>query len=206
MEKPPFDGYQSSRGYFTGSNDGEHVTIGAKADQEPGADLAQPFSLVSILKGILAKLRATLTVQLTGRKVQLRDVTADSSTTVNASGGTETITVQATSGYVARLVGFYALAPAVGASGTHKLEVQVGDAYKQSVRAEATFGSASSIQRFYAAGTITPNDVHVIQRNLQNIRFTNAVPLQIVYTNNTDANQTGTRLIRLLLEEEAIVS
>lgn len=53
----------------TGSYDGAHHTIGAKANAEAGADLTAPWSVISLLKGLLAKLRGVVNVSLTGASV-----------------------------------------------------------------------------------------------------------------------------------------
>ncbi|MDP3949921.1 hypothetical protein [Microbacterium sp.] len=149
-------------------------------------------------------------VQLQGRKAAPQTVAADSSATVNASGGTNEQTITPTSGHMARLTNLYVAIPAIaGSTGNHAIAVYRGTSIARTGAAIVTRAATSTLTiqaNVLLAGTFTaPLTADQLQRNLLGLWFDGTVSLVIRYTNDSDTNQTGARSIQATYVEEAIV-
>lgn len=147
-------------------------------------------------------------VKLTGRKVRLTPINANSTTTINASSS-EVVTIQATPGYIAKFVTLFINIPAVSGatSGTHLIRLKL-DTYNQVLQVTAAYNQPIIVQRFELTSTATdrkPATDDLLGGNFAKLRFTNEIPIILDYVNNTDAAQSSTRVILFYIEEEAII-
>jgi hypothetical protein len=138
--------------------------------------------------------------------VTVRYVNASSSAVVEA-GKTENIDITPTAGHIGRLRGLAIsqAAPTSATKNTHYCNILVGSVSLGQISA----GYDKKLAFSYSApetGTNTrPTDSLAFTIMLYNIVFSTANPLRLSYVNNTDADQTTTRYIYALIEEEAIV-
>lgn len=145
-------------------------------------------------------------VTLSGTKASLRYVNASSSAVVEA-GKTENIDITPTAGHIGRLRGLIISqgAPTDATKNTHYCNILVGSVSLGQI----STGYDKKLAFSYSApetGTNTrPTDSLAFTIMLYNIVFSTANPLRLGYVNNTDADQTKTRYIYMLIEEEAIV-
>lgn len=129
----------------------------------------------------------------------------DSSTTVLSGGGAETITVTAPTGKIYRGVGLLLnVSSPGGTTGYHRFQVtsesqgigmlQGKSAYSDSiVFREGVWVTASSVAR--------PPDTASPQLAVNSLIADDTNGINIMYVNNTDADQTNTRTIRLIVKE-----
>mgnify|MGYP001499101434 FL=1 len=150
-------------------------------------------------------------VRLTGRKVQVKQITINSSEQVDTGSSSEII-IMPTSGYKAKIVSLYLnVSPPAGATtGNHMFFVYFDLDYTH--RLLQIMGNYNISLLFRGNGasigssvTTMPSDLNAVINNLRGVEFTEAMPLKIKYTNNTDLAQTNIRSARLILVEEAIV-
>ena len=148
----------------------------------------------------------TLKAQLTGRKVQVRDVTATSTATV-AAGATQNIDIAPTAGYIGRLRGLTIsqAAPTSATKNTHYINIIVGGVALGQLSAAYNAKLALDYSTPNTGTNSKPADGAALATVLSNIAFSSANPLRLSYTNGTDADQTSARYIYALIEEEAIV-
>ncbi len=149
-------------------------------------------------------------VKLTGKKETLRWITANQAATIEA-GGSETITIEAAPGTIAEVHGivFRALAPVGATIGAHVGEISVG-MLGNGLYGQAPFNTTLSHQYgyWYTSGvTRHPSDVtaNVLMSMTGALLFSDAIPLRVKYTNNTDTAQTQERVIHMLVLERGVV-
>jgi len=108
-------------------------------------------------------------------------------------------------GYIYQLIAIYYNAPdpAGSTAGTHQVELKSASGYISYVLVVATTGNPVLIQRLELFGNSSeaPSAAANQALVLQSIRWSNAEPLHIVYDNDTDVSQAGTRRCRLLVEK-----
>jgi len=174
------------------------------------------FPLSDLLSGGSKSLRT----ELTGSKERLVITTTTLSTQVDV-GGSEATNILSTAGTIATLMQFwaYALAPAGATSGTHKISIGIGSltdsfnylfevqaAYNKTVRIGLTAGLGSDTTVVTGNGYATFAEFqNAVQRGLIKFGATATDRLIVMYTNNTDANQTGTRKIYHEALEKAVI-
>lgn len=147
-------------------------------------------------------------VQLSGKKAAVRYLSADDTSAVD-TGKNSSVTIVPTEGHMARIVALRLNASAItgASSGTHKLQIYVGDTTWMSIL--DVLGDynkdLSVIRNVVTSGSSVPSDAYHVQRNLFNAVFTANAPLTIKYFNSSDVAQTTVRTIKLVLYEEAIV-
>ncbi len=116
-------------------------------------------------------------------------------TQVNATNGTDVQTFYAQAGYVAKLKYIGINIPAIATStGNHKIEVTLGT--------DVVFEEEKLFTRTEAG----INEISIkseIDSGIYDIVFDENTPLQVKYTNNSNKNQTGTRFIYLIYEEQS---
>lgn len=137
-------------------------------------------------------------IQLTGRRLKIGVLRTAYSTEVVASTASIVI-ITPTTGYIGRLLAFGYQAPAVaGSTGNHQLYLQTGSY-------TGTAPSINSLQSISSAGTsalalapATTTDGY------KGAVFDATNPIIISYIAPGTVNQTGTRYVYLLWEEEAV--
>lgn len=145
-------------------------------------------------------------VTLSGKKASLRYVNASSSAVVEA-GKTENIDITPTAGHIGRLRGLAISqgAPTGATKNTHYCNILVGSLSLGQIAAGYDKRLAFSYSEPETGINTRPTDSLAFTIMLYNIVFSTANPLRLSYVNNTDADQTTTRYIYALIEEEAIV-
>jgi len=133
-------------------------------------------------------------------------VDASSDTTVPA-GSSETITIQPPQGKIWRIVGgrIYSSLPAGATAGNHSFSINHGLISTKYDNLVITGNYDVSIDlRLYPQSytSIEPNDTKLFFEVLTLFKWSSAHPLIILYENSTDVDQTHTRLIKLIVEEE----
>lgn len=134
--------------------------------------------------------------QLTGRKVTLQESRQTLATTV-AAGNTSQVTITPTAGTIAKVKHIGVFVPAIaGSTGSHLVDVTIGTsrAYTNEKVNEFTVAGTSAINHAPAN-----NPVSTV-----GLTFTAAKPLVFTYSNGTNMEQTGVRMIKVLYEEEPI--
>jgi len=137
----------------------------------------------------------------------LIDLTTDSS--VASGGGTDTVTLQPDEGYIYKVRSIFIDIPDPAGSGAnnHVLSCLLGGE------------TASTYKHFFIASDFG-NDITVYGMNgfigtsespsgaseqhsiiYHDLICSNSYPLDLLYKNNTDVNQTGTRTVKFLVEE-----
>jgi len=125
--------------------------------------------------------------------------------TVNA-GATKTVTVTADEGeiWIVRDIRMSIPDPAGSSSGNHLFYLRRSDTDVEMGYLYAAFGNNININDGALAGaggeepTGSENQRELIRNN---IYITSTLPFQFHYYNNTDVNQTGTRLLKVLIEK-----
>jgi len=118
-------------------------------------------------------------------------------TQVNATNGVDTQTFLATAGCIARLLHLGIYIPAIaGSTRNHSIHVTLGtnDDYEEERLFSITIFGTSDI-------SIKTEDSWIYK----DIVFDSTTPLQVKYLNTTNTNQTGTRFIYLIYQEEAVI-
>lgn len=159
-----------------------------------------------ITKLMLSRLYTEL--QKKSNKKKIVYVDASSTTTVPA-GGDETIIIQPPKGKIWRLRSFYFEVSAIAGAteGTHSLRVHTystpaGHAPYIANTYNAPICVCDSVPAPWGYNSLSPNDQFGWQKYLQSLIASYNYPLTVFYKNGTDADQTKTRTIRLLVEEE----
>jgi len=151
-------------------------------------------------------------IQITGRKAQVKTTTLTSSTTV-AVGGNETSRFTIPAGKMWTILDYYQeIVPPTGAtSGTHSCTIKVqgsvslmrsGQNYDK--RLHYNFGTfyLDSLVTEFSTG-VTPSDKAALARTMKDVKLQNGISLEIIYYNNTNADQTNQRnFIMHYLEED----
>lgn len=210
---PTTDEYEALHG-TAGAN---HVVIygpdGQPAALATEAKLEAARALLGLAKTELAAIKGMLTdgtakgeVTLSGKKASLRYVNASSSAVVEA-GKTENINITPTAGHIGRLRGLTIsqAAPTSATKNTHYCNILVGSVSLGQISAGYDKRLAFSYSEPETGVNTRPTDTLAFTIMLYNIVFSTANPLRLRYVNNTDADQTTTRYIYALIEEEAIV-
>lgn len=137
-------------------------------------------------------------------KLELIDLSDD--TQVNSGGGTDTEPLQPPVGKIYEVCGLMIDIPdPVGSSANaHTLYVAFGnetDTKAYVVSASSNTGSAITHAGRYGfiATTVAPSAIANQFAEIHGLIATNALPVLFKYTNSTDANQTGTRMIKVLV-------
>lgn len=138
-------------------------------------------------------------------KVTLVDLSDD--TTVTASGGINTQTLQPPAGKIYEIMQVHYSAPGTSTSGDHNLEITFNDgaADRRIGFLETAYGNNLKIEysTFIAGGTKEPanarEQVHLFTGGM--LIASNDHPLKFIYTNDTGVNQTGTRVLALIVRE-----
>ena len=133
--------------------------------------------------------------------------TLTDATQVNASGGTNTQSLQPDAGYIYEVISIFYGAddPAGSTSGTHKLEINhqnmntptyaiITATTGNNIRINDAGFTGDSLER---PGNV--DDQYKVMRNW--LIATNGQPIDFVYTNSTDANQTGTRTLQVMCKK-----
>jgi len=133
-------------------------------------------------------------------------VDASGDTTVPA-GSNEAITIQPPAGKIWRVVDvtFKASPPSGASSGTHRVGFgHYGCLTPELPQISANYDIYITIHNTYpiAYSTTDFNTKNDFVDYIRGRKFSNAYPMRVVYFNGTDADQTNTRIIRLVLEEE----
>jgi len=141
---------------------------------------------------------------------KLVEIDLSDDTQVNSGGASNTQTLQPDAGYVYEIINMNISIPdAVGSTaGTHVLQIYWKAAYETGdliAVMSATTGNAISAGY---GGTITgdnyedPGNAREQFLMLRNTTIcSNTYPISFTYTNNLDANQTGTRTIKILAKQ-----
>jgi len=143
----------------------------------------------------------------TGFKIKLIDLSDN--TVVTSGGGTNTQTLQPPAGKIYQVIQIeYSVATPPGSSAnTHDLVIQ----YQSSTVAIATLSTAFS-KSIYISGATTPYEFFADSEDpsaasqqfkicSEAIWCSNSLPVDFIYTNDTDANQTGTRTLIIYVKE-----
>lgn len=159
------------------------------------------------------KCRCNKDVQLKGSKERKLSISADSAAQVNSGGGSETVTLLASAGYLANLRSFsFWVGGVSGAtSGTHKVEIWLAniDASKILTISAAYNLPINIIHGRVVAGT---PDSSSPTASADQLEITRDLPIDatngliIKYTNDTNANNSATRQYRAFGTEKAVVS
>lgn len=138
-------------------------------------------------------------------KLKLVDLTNDDS--VASGGGTNTQTLQAEAGYVYEVIFINVYIPKVGTANTHNLRIYYQNITNDSLLyCSSTFNADISIGRngiqFAGDDSELPANARE-QFNIHNkmLYASNTQPIDFLYTNSTDVNQTGTRTIEVMVKE-----
>lgn len=126
----------------------------------------------------------------------------DASGNVSASGGTETTTITAPTGYFYEVIGIYYKAsdPVGSAEGNHQLEIRTSSGYVTMALIKASAGNDVLIQRheFFGDNTEAPS-VNTMQQNvIKDLFIGSDEGMDFIYTNYTNATQTTVRRFRIL--------
>jgi len=131
----------------------------------------------------------------------------DDATVVASGGGTNTKSLTPDDGIVYEVINIgYSAAPPIGATAnSHDIEATYqGDLYRI-LKITSNFNAGIYINQLGFGGTTDEpsgiDEQYKIMR--ERIFVTNAIHLDIVYTNDTDANQTGTRNCKILVKKYA---
>lgn len=132
-----------------------------------------------------------------------------------AAAGSHTVTVTPPAGEIWRvkMLGMNTPAPSGAASGTHKVELYSGISanVNEYMMFQAISNYADNVRlrmntAFTATSAVTPTDQAVQIAVLTSIVISEDIPLQIKYTNSTNATATGNWAIKLLVEKETVDS
>jgi len=124
--------------------------------------------------------------------------------------GTELFTITPEVGYIARIISlnFSILAPtgATAGGGGHDVRLYLIDASNYLGEVSSVYNAALLLRgNDIATGTLVyPTSNEIFNRNLLNARFSSITPLILKYSNKTDAAQDNTRLMRVIVELEAV--
>lgn len=129
--------------------------------------------------------------------------------TIVPAGGTENLDIFSPSGSVGRVVSMTAIgyAPVGATSGTHLMNIcpsSGGAAFTQGESNyidDVNFGVNSWVT---ATSIARPSDESAVVTALQNVMFDDVTGFRFQYTNNTDVDQTGTRILNLNWIEEVV--
>jgi hypothetical protein len=142
---------------------------------------------------------------------KLKLIDLSDNTTVASGGGTNTQTLQADVGFIYEIVKFWINIPdAVGSTAnTHTLDVYFDASFtgqSRFLRMVSTSGNAilTLNQIFSADSSEIPSgsdEQFDLLNGIAKTYVNNTNTLKFLYTNGLDANQTGTRTIKILVKE-----
>jgi len=137
-------------------------------------------------------------------KIKRIDLTNDA--TVAHTGGTETQTLQPDVGFVYEIIDIYIDIPySVGdTAGTHELSIKYQNQTEELSFIKSAFNNKLTVgtNGYYGSDTESPtamSDQLNIMRH--SIAVSHDQPLDFVYTNDLDADNTGTRAIEILVKQ-----
>lgn len=139
------------------------------------------------------------------QKLSINSVDLSDNTTVNA-GANKTETLQPNAGKIYQIIGLYVSIadPSGSTSGTHELRIkyQNNNTY---IQIKATTGNIISVNQNLFTGDSaekpsgTAQQFEIMYYGILYASYDQ--PLDFEYYNDTDANQTGTRTIQLIVKE-----
>lgn len=140
-------------------------------------------------------------------KIKIVDLSDD--TQVNAGGSNNSQSLQPNSGKIYEIIEIYydAADPSGSTSGTHQLEIQYYDGTNSMTVARIRGNTGSGIgiytSDFSGDSQELPADAReqALLRRGRQLLASNSAYLIFKYTNNTDANQTGTRTCYVVVKE-----
>jgi hypothetical protein len=143
----------------------------------------------------------------TTNKSKLKLIDLSDNTSVASSGGTDTQTLQPNSGYIYKIVNMLVVIPAIAAaSGAHTLSFKSQNTTSgyNIIKLSGTDGAVMRIyQGNFYADSESPSGASeqflLIHGGL--LMASNDEPIDIIYKNSSDTNQTGTRTLEILVEE-----
>lgn len=145
--------------------------------------------------------------QLSGRKLKIKTINANSTTNVGA-GATENVDITPTTGYKGKVLGilFSCVAPASASTGIHYLKMSNGTPMIP-IRLSAAYNKTVLFDYCEKGADTTayPVDARILYEAVTKLEYTADCPLRLAYTNSTDVAQTNIRQIYLVVEEEAIL-
>lgn len=129
----------------------------------------------------------------------------DKTGTVSSGGGTELVEIFAPTGSVYELTALWVQADEVSnaTSGKHGLTVSMPQSV-QVLRGKSTYSDVVRFNKFYwekASDLIEPDTGAGQARAAQSVIATEDKPMQILYSNDTDADSNGTRTHRMAFRE-----
>jgi len=136
--------------------------------------------------------------------LELVDLTDDTTVT---PAGTNIQLLQPPKGFVYEVIqlGYMAPDPGGSGSGTHKLDGKFTGEYSNLLSIVSTFGNFAAINTFGFVGdsseapSALSNQYHIMHGNV--IAASNSLPFVFTYTNDTDVNQAGTRILKLVVRK-----
>lgn len=139
------------------------------------------------------------------------DLSVDGATTPIAAGATENIDLFSSSGTIGHIQSAYlnALAPIGATTGTHLLNITSGSQRGGFTQGTSNFGSDILFNQkswILADNAKLPSSDSAQVAAFNDNVFDSAISLRFVYTNNTDAVQTGFRIYRMTYVEKVIGS
>jgi len=141
-------------------------------------------------------------------RLELIDLSTDD--TVNSSGASDTILLQPDKGFIyeVKFIIFQAWTPAGSSSGTHVLYIYPANVISTpalSATIQGNFGTTIRIGQnsAFTGDTEQPSgsasQLELITKGVY--VASNTYPVAFKYVNNTDANQTGTRTLKILVKK-----
>ena len=149
-----------------------------------------------------------MNVQQVGINVSLREIDATYSTTILA-GSTVNVSILATELKIAKIKNLNIIIPGIpGSTGGQLLRVAQGNISYQEIFRISNDGISNIqiVRNISESGTLAgslTNDI--VQRNIINTNFDSSnSPLFVRYENNTDIDQIGSLVIRIVVEEVGV--
>jgi hypothetical protein len=142
-----------------------------------------------------------------GKPFKLKFIDLSNDTQVNSGGGTNTQTLQPPTGKIYQIAHIDGSWPAIGgATGNHQLigNLTDGTINTKIMQLIGTDGALFSITESYgfAANTELPGNITEQYKLMhESIFLSNTYYLDLIYTNSSDTNQTGTRAIYIYYKE-----
>ncbi|MBO8180781.1 MAG: hypothetical protein H0Z19_09965 [Archaeoglobus sp.] len=156
------------------------------------------------LERMLSDIKTELTKKLGKKRIVFVD--ASSNTTVPA-GSSETITIQPPQGKIWRILmmNISVSPPNSSTTGTHKIVLSHSKLLQWHMVGVYEYNNTILFYKQVFTGTVSVTNASTPEESralLDSIKATYDYPMQFRYYNDTDADQTNTRVIGLLIEEE----
>ncbi len=195
------------------------VALVGAIDAAAVSDPAAAGAVIALLKGVLSRLQAVegkidgittedgnVKSQLTGSLVQVVQLNKDDTLVVGA-GNTKTITIYAPQGRISRLKSIRIKVSGVpeATTGAHNIIINHGSLATLWATNDYDKDIILAYNYWYTKKACYPSQEVSQIAVLQNIVFSDTVPLSIAYINSTDRDQTLKREILLVCEETAVI-